>query len=143
MPFRAHAGVGQNLGNRIFSCQAFFALIGTSQMLNIVGRMVKTDELDRIREGLDQVLFFDNGSHCSINFFKKLTVNNFTVYLPFQTCARLSANAVGPSLASSETEIFAMRGCCSANMSSRRKSCDCTTTCLTVLTARGPFAPLF
>ncbi len=63
MPFSAHAGIRQNLRDGIFCRRILLALICPCKVLNVIGRVVKTNELNRIGNRLDQVFFFDDGRH--------------------------------------------------------------------------------
>ena len=63
MPSRAHAAVGQNLGNRVFRGRAFFCLIRARQVGDVVRWMVVADVLQRACNGFDEVGLFDVGDH--------------------------------------------------------------------------------
>ncbi len=53
--FGAHARVGQDLRDRILGGGAFFALVRTRKMADVVGRMVVADVLQRGGNALDQI----------------------------------------------------------------------------------------
>src|SRR5690606_2495918 len=136
LAFSAHARVRQDLGNRILGCRALFALIGACQVLDVISRMVVADELHGIRDGLNEVVFFDEGGHDAI------AGNKVKGYLPVQTGLRFSAKAVAPSLASAEVKIWAIRGRCMSNMSAGRQLRDSAITVLAACTASGPLAAI-
>src|SRR3546814_15464832 len=79
-------------------------------MFDVIVGMVKTDELDRVGNRLNQIIFSDGCRH--------------DLHLPFQTGLRFSANAAAPSCASSEVKICATRGRGKSNMSACLKSPD-------------------
>jgi hypothetical protein len=61
MAFGGHAGVGQDLGDGVLGSGAFLAIIGFAERLDVVQRVVVTDVLESIGDGLDQVFLFDGG----------------------------------------------------------------------------------
>ena len=58
-----HFGVGQNLRHGIFGGSALLALIGTGQVLDVVGRVVVADVLQGSCNRFNQVLVANGGSH--------------------------------------------------------------------------------
>src|SRR5690606_2694603 len=146
MPFGTHARVGQNLRDGVFGRRTFFAFVGTGKMLDVVGGVIKTDELYGVCDRLYQVTFFDKGGHDAC-YRKKGTakqsrrfIDGAGTYLPRHTGLRFSAKAVAPSLASAEVKICATRGRCRSNMSAWRQSRDSVTIFLAICTASGPFS---
>src|SRR5690606_37244918 len=63
LAFGAHARVGQNLCNGVLGSRVLLTLIRARQVLNVVSRMVVADELDRVGDRLNEIVFFDQGSH--------------------------------------------------------------------------------
>jgi hypothetical protein len=61
MAFGGHAGVSQDLGDGILGGGAFFTVIGFTEGLDVVERMVVADVLESISDGLNQVFLFDGG----------------------------------------------------------------------------------
>jgi len=57
----AHPAVGQDLRDRILRRRPLFRVIGFAQRLNVIHRMIVRYVLQRIRHGLDQIVFADNG----------------------------------------------------------------------------------
>src|SRR5690606_25769829 len=146
MTFGAHARIGQDLGDGIFGRRTFLALIGARQMFDVISRVIKTDELYGVCDRLNQIAFFDNGSHVACWQIKKAgrkrpagILGTGWIYLPVQTGARFSAKAVAPSLASADVKIWAARGRCKSNISAWLQSRDWVTILFAVCTASGPF----
>src|SRR3546814_10225145 len=92
-------------------------------MFDVIGGMVKTDELDRVGNRLNQIIFSDGCRH--------------DLHLPFQTGLLFSANAAAPSCASSEVKICSTRGRCKSNMSACLQSPDSVRIRLAVRTERS------
>ena len=61
MPFGGHPRVGQDLGDRVLGSRRLFALVGFTQSLDVIQRVIVADVLESIGDGLDQVFLFDGG----------------------------------------------------------------------------------
>ena len=59
MPLRAHAAVGQDLGDGVLGRRALLCLIGFAERADIIHRMIIADELERVGYAVDQVGGFD------------------------------------------------------------------------------------
>jgi hypothetical protein len=56
LAFGAHARVGQDLRDRVLGGRALLGLVGARQVLDVVGRVVVADVLQRGGDGFDQVV---------------------------------------------------------------------------------------
>jgi hypothetical protein len=59
--FRSHPRVGQNLCDGVLGSGGFLAVVGFTERLDVIERVVVADVLEGIGNGLDQVFLFDGG----------------------------------------------------------------------------------
>jgi len=59
MAFSTHPAIGQNLRNCVFGGSSLLKLISATHGLNKVLGMVVGDELEGVRDALDEVVLFD------------------------------------------------------------------------------------
>ena len=61
MALGAHAGVGEDLRDRVLGRGRLLALISAGERLQIIARVIVGDELQGVSDTLDEVGFFDRG----------------------------------------------------------------------------------
>ena len=61
MAFGGHPRIGQDLRDGVLGGGAFFAVIGFTERLDVIERVVVADVLEGVGDGLDQVFLFDGG----------------------------------------------------------------------------------
>jgi len=61
VPLGAHARIREDLGDRVLCRGRLLALVGAPERLQVVRRVVLRDELQRVRDALDEIGPLDGG----------------------------------------------------------------------------------